>query len=144
MASSKIVPLSLPEADSFVSYNLDYVGNWVDQENGGLSEGPAVQFITHCVAGEESRSANAVNEAFFESGPTLEYDLKGNLVTYGDLTLTYDAFNRLTAITGTNQWGNPVDVAYVYDALGRRVQRASGSESIDYVLFWAGRSWRNA
>jgi len=59
------------------------------------------------------------------------------MTTYGGLTLSYDALNRLVAVNGTTAWGSGVDVAYSYDALGRRVRRASASsgQSVDYVPF---------
>jgi YD repeat-containing protein len=49
------------------------------------------------------------------------------------LNFTYDGFNRLIGVTGTNAQGDGVSVEYAYDAFGRRVLSTSGGSGTLYV-----------
>ena len=117
------VPLALPGVDSKRSYNLDALGNWVD--NGLSGSGFAVQSTQECTPGHESRTTNTLNQVASLNGSALTYDAKGNLLTDGNLTYTYDALNRLVELSGTGPDGNTTFGIYTYDALHRRVQKYS-------------------
>ncbi len=58
----------------------------------------------------------------------LTIDAAGNTRTMGDMALDYNGENRLIGVT---QSGEP-DIAYVYDALGRRVKKGVGDTETIY------------
>jgi len=118
--SSITLSLSLPGVDSQRIYTLDATGNWVDGGVWGTSA-PALQFTHDCASTSQSRTANSLNQIATIDGSSVSYDVKGNLSSYGGLSFTYDAFNRLLGVTGTGPSGSSVNMSYTYDALGRRV-----------------------
>ena len=72
-------------------------------------------------------SYNANNQQVAFGGQTLTYDLNGNLTSDGTNTYTWDARNRLAAITG------PVPASFVYDATGRRARKAINGTVTDFL-----------
>ncbi len=72
-----------------------------------------------------------------------DYSTNGNLtrVTYVDadtqLDLSYDAENRLVAIVGQNERGEPVDVELTYDLMSRLISWRDGART--YRLVYDGR-----
>ncbi len=60
---------------------------------------------------------DAANRQLTFGGATLMYDANGNLTNDNTTTYTWDARNRLLALTG------PTPASFQYDPLGRRVQR---------------------
>src|SRR5207245_2121204 len=73
---------------------------------------------------------DAANElTVIASGATqsLTYDQNGNLTNDGTTTYTWDARNRLRAISGPG-----VSASFVYDALGRRVSKTINSVAAQY------------
>src|SRR5213594_2080598 len=64
-----------------------------------------------------SATYNAANHQLTFGAQALTYDLNGSLTRDGTNTYTWDARNRLTAITG------PTSPAFIYDGLGRRRQK---------------------
>ena len=90
----------------------------------------------------------SVSVAFAQQGGNLdvryEYDRSGNLIsidylaTGDELTLRYDAENRLIAVTGTDSQSRPVDSELTYDSLSRIQTWRSGEEA--YRLVWDNRT----
>ena len=70
---------------------------------------------------------NADNEMTGFGAAMLSYDANGNLITDGTNIYTWDARNHLTAITGENT------ASFVYDALGRRVEKTINSTSTQFL-----------
>lgn len=65
--------------------------------------------------------------------PPYQYDAAGNLTSDGSHSYTYDAENRLVQVDGGST------ATYVYDALGRRVEKTTSAGSIGYIYDLAGR-----
>ena len=74
-----------------------------------------------------SATYNAANQLTQWNGTTLTYDLNGNLATEGTRAYSWDARNRLAAIGGT------IASAFVYDAAGRRVEKATASGAVGFL-----------
>lgn len=108
-------PISLPSTDAKRNYNLDLMGNWVDQ--GGT---PAVQYTPACGRQkQESRTTNWLNQIATRNNAGLVYDKNGNLTYDGTLEYTFDALDRLaTVAAGSGPLAN-----YYYDAHHRRVRK---------------------
>jgi RHS repeat-associated protein len=87
--------------DTARDFNYDPIGNRTADQNGLYSP-------------------NGLNQYAAAPGiAALGYDLNGNLTSDGTRTYTYDAENRLKGVTqGASSW------AYVYDYLGRRIQKS--------------------
>src|SRR5262249_58577568 len=62
-------------------------------------------------------SYDAANRPLTFGGQVLASDLNGNLLSDGPSAYTWDARNRLAAITG------PVTATFQYDATGRRTRK---------------------
>jgi RHS repeat-associated protein len=61
--------------------------------------------------------------------PTFDFDDNGNQLTNGNgVTYTYNALNQLTRVQGTS-----LDVSYVYDGDGLRVQKTSNGITTNYL-----------
>jgi len=100
--------------------DLDTAAYWVNDGIFNTGE-PALRFTHDCASTSQSRTANSLNQIATIDGSSVSYDVKGNLSSYGGLSFTYDAFNRLIGVTGTGPSGSSVNMSYTYDALGRRV-----------------------
>jgi len=61
------------------------------------------------------------------SSPGYQYDAAGNLTSDGMHSYTYDAENRLIKVDAGNT------ATYIYDAMGRRVEKQVGTVRTDYV-----------
>jgi RHS repeat-associated protein len=70
---------------------------------------------------------DAANRPLTFGGQVLASDLNGNLLTDGTSGYTWDARNRLTAITG------PVPATFQYDATGRRTRKTINGVTTDFV-----------
>ena len=70
------------------------------------------------------------------------YDAAGNLLNDGSHSYFYDAENRVIQVDGTlGTWPNNCAAAtacYIYDALGRRVEKRAGGVTTDYVYDMSG------
>jgi YD repeat-containing protein len=70
------------------------------------------------------------------------YDAAGNLLNDGSHTYFYDAENRVIQVDGTlGTWPNNCSGAtacYIYDALGRRVEKRASGNTTDYVYDVSG------
>jgi RHS repeat-associated protein len=74
-----------------------------------------------------SASYNGNNQQLTFAGQSLTSDFNGNLTSDGTNTYTWDARNRLTALTG------PVSAQFVYDATGRRARKTINAVTTDFV-----------
>lgn len=69
----------------------------------------------------------------------VQYDLAGNQTSFGSKTVSYDAENRQTQVTESQQYGGGY-TAYLYDGLGQRVWKVNtGGQSTVYVYDAMGR-----
>jgi RHS repeat-associated protein len=76
---------------------------------------------------------NADNQLTSWNGATASYDLNGNLTGDGTHTYTWDARNRMTAVTGV--------ASFLYDAIGRRQTVSTSASSDVFVVLSSGTSW---
>src|SRR5205809_5912665 len=74
-----------------------------------------------------SAAYNAANHQLTFGGQTLTYDLNGNLTSDGTNAYTWDARNRLVAISGGNTG------AFQYDAQGRRTSKTINTAQTGFV-----------
>ena len=74
-----------------------------------------------------SATYNTNNQQLTFGAQNLTYDLNGNLTSDGTNTYTWDARNRIVAITG------PVPATFVYDAAGRRSRKTINGVTIDFL-----------
>ena len=74
-----------------------------------------------------SAAYNAANHQLTFGGQTLTYDLNGNLTSDGTNTYTWNARNKLSAISG------PTSATFVYDGLGRRRQKTVSGTATDFL-----------
>jgi RHS repeat-associated protein len=74
-----------------------------------------------------SATYDAANRQATFGGATLTYDLNGNLTGDGTHTYTWDARDRLAAVSG------PVGGSFVYDAFGRRQRKTVDGVITDFV-----------
>ena len=109
-------PISLPSTDASRDYNVDLMGNWVDQ--GGT---PAVRYTPACGRQkQESRTTNDLNQILTRNSTGLQYDNNGNLTFDGTLGYTVDALDRVATVSAAD--GTPL-ANYYYDAGHRRVRK---------------------
>jgi RHS repeat-associated protein len=112
-----------PEAVQSRRWRLDGVGNW-----------KTVETLQNDTPAEEMRSVTTFNE-YDEIGAVAQaYDDNGNLVSDGEKTYAWDAFDRLRSVSD----GSGLIVTYLYDAQGRRVKKdfpvGSGFVDVEYAL----------
>lgn len=74
-------------------------------------------------------SHNANNQLTQWGGPTLTYDLNGNLTADGTYSYTWNARNQLTQLTQ----GATTVASYEYDAFGRRTQKVINGVTMQFV-----------
>jgi RHS repeat-associated protein len=75
----------------------------------------------------DAASYDAANRHLTFDGQVLAYDLNGNLLSDGTSGYTWDARNRLTAITG------PISATFHYDATGRRTRKTIDGVTTDFL-----------
>ncbi len=96
-------------------FNYDYAGNWTSVKHG---------------ADLTTYTSNVLNQyTSSDPGGAFGYDPTGNLTTSSAFTGAYDYECRLVHGEVTSP---PNEGLYRYDALGRRIQKAVGSETIIY------------
>ena len=74
-----------------------------------------------------SATYNAANQMTQRASTTLSYDDNGNLTGDGVNTFTWDARNRLTAISGGTS------ASFQYDSFGRRTSKTVSSQTTNYL-----------
>jgi RHS repeat-associated protein len=104
--------------------SLNYVYDAAGNRIGLTRTNGTASLLPNAVA---SASYDAANEQTQFSGATLTYDQNGNLTNDGTNTYTWDARNRLTAISGG------VTASFSYDALGRRVSKTINGEPKQFL-----------
>lgn len=77
-----------------------------------------------------SQSANTLNQL---SGSPYQYDAAGNMIADGNHTYFYDAENRLVQVDGTFGTCSTATACYLYDALGHRTVKQTGSYYLSYL-----------
>ena len=116
-------PTTLPGADQLRTYGLDGLGNWKKSNftlvdgGGGTSNTAEVRqhnYLNEITQRRDTTSGTPTTEGF-------TYDKNGNLLNDGVRTYQYDALNRLIQVNKVA--GGAVIASYVYDALGRRIQK---------------------
>ena len=70
---------------------------------------------------------NAANQQTTWGGQPQTFDLNGSLTSDGPTTYTWDARNRLSAITGG------ITASFQYDPLGRRTRKVVNGQTTDYL-----------
>jgi RHS repeat-associated protein len=121
-----------PNGCTGLSWTTDPWGNRTDQTvTGGSCRG------FHQTINAQNRLANS----------PYQYDAAGNLTADGSHTYAYDAENLLTSVDGG------ATATYLYDATGRRVQKAVASGQTQYIYDLGGNvaseldqnlTWKNA
>jgi len=86
------------------------------------------------VPGSTGYVANALNQYTSVGAAALSYDGNGNLAGDGVWSYRYDPQNRLLSASKTA--GGVVNIAYGYDAVGRRRSRVQGAAATRFL--WAG------
>lgn len=70
---------------------------------------------------------DAANRVTDWNGATVTYDDNGNMLSDGARSFTWDARNRLVAISGA------ASASFAYDAVGRRISKTVGGGTTDFV-----------
>ena len=136
------VPGSITAYDHLQRYDLDTLGNRLKVQNDSTPE-------TY-LPNDGARLTNSMNRYEQVAANLFTYDLRGNTLSDGRNTYTYDALNRQVSVTqpslrGTKQ--SPSDrpeiasqktlamtqSEYVYDALGRRIAKVVGGTTTHYI-----------
>jgi RHS repeat-associated protein len=108
-----------------MTYSYDAAGNRISttQANGTATNLPSAVQAAYDAANEQIQFNNAT--------PNLTYDANGNLTSQtdatGTTTYTWDARNRLVAISGPT-----VSASFEYDALGRRTSKTINGTTTEY------------
>ena len=108
-----------------IRYANDAIGNRISfSRTGSQADLPAEVQAAYNAANQLTNWNNAT--------PNLTYDNNGNLVSKTDSTgttsYTWDARNRLTAISGPG-----ISANFVYDALGRRISKTINGVTTQYL-----------
>lgn len=112
-----------------IDYTYDANGNRKSANRLGansLSPKPAAN-ITHDIA----------NRLLTLNDKTISYDANGNMTTVanscGTTTYTWDARNRLVGLNGCNSASSPLTANFKYDARGRRIEKTTNGQTIQYL-----------
>lgn len=104
--------ITLSGTDSMQSWDLNEVGNWLEFETQAAgTQSSETQTRTH----------NSLHQITAIDNTPLSYDDNGNLLDDGHRMLVYDAFNRLKTVTRKSD--DQLLASYIYDAMGRRIQK---------------------
>jgi RHS repeat-associated protein len=109
---------NIPSPLTQIAYTLDALDNWTSKTSDGVTQ---------------NRAHNNMNELVSIDGVQLTYDDNGNLVDDGTNTYEYDFENRLIRVIRNSD--NTVLGEYLYDAVGRRVQKSVAGTVTEYVYF---------
>ena len=104
-----------------LSYSYDGAGHRVDI-GGSFAN-------TDLPAAVSATSYNAGNQLTQWNGPTLTYDLNGNLINDGTYTYVWNARNQLTQL----MQGATVVADYQYDGFGRRRQKSINGVTTQFL-----------
>ncbi len=109
-----------------LSWTYDAWGNRTDQN---LVSGSCGQF--HATVNTKNQLVDPLNNKY-------QYDAAGNMTNDGNHVYFYDAENRLVQVGGTFGTCSTATACYSYDAIGRRIEKATGSTYRDYLYDLAG------
>ncbi len=112
-----------PNGCTGLSWTYDAWGNRTDQT---VTGGSCLTF---------HQPVNAQNRF---SSSAYQYDAAGNMTNDGNHTYFYDAENRLGQVDGTFGTCSTATACYQYDAFGRRVEKTTGSTTVDYIYDLTG------
>ncbi|MGB2671013.1 MAG: RHS repeat-associated core domain-containing protein [Candidatus Acidiferrum sp.] len=121
---NRIATMSAPgDSCSGLSWTFDSWGNRTSQTatGGSCYQQPSTTF-----------SANN------QLPPPYQYDAAGDMTYDGSHTYFYDAENHMVQVDGTFGTCSTATACYLYDALGHRSEKQTGSSSISYVHDSAG------
>jgi RHS repeat-associated protein len=113
-------PGSITSYSAHQTFGLDMVFNRLEVRTDGASEA--------YLPNNGLRLTDSMNRYDQVGAHALSYDAKGNLLSDGSNTYTYDDENRQVGMSGP---GGTAE--YVYDALGRRVARTVGGATTYFV-----------
>src|SRR2546425_698800 len=107
-----------------ITYTYDAAGNRINliRANSTATNLPAAVQAAYDAANEQIKFGNPLPPS-----PNLTYDANGNLTNDGTNTYTWDARNRLTAISGG------VSASFTYDALGRRISKTISGQTTQFL-----------
>jgi RHS repeat-associated protein len=102
-----------------LTYTYDTAGNRINltRANSAATNLPAAVQAAYDAANEQTQFA----------GANLTYDQNGNLTSDGTNTYTWDARNRVTALSGA------VSASFSYDALGGRISKTVNGVTAQYL-----------
>ncbi|MCP5094762.1 MAG: hypothetical protein GY943_04340, partial [Chloroflexi bacterium] len=106
--------------DSTQTYDLDTLGNRLSVT--------ADTVLTQYGPNNGTKLTNAMNRYESIESDTLGYDLRGNTLTDGNNTYSYDILNRQTSVDNGN-----VTTEYIYDARGRRIAKVAAGITTHFI-----------
>ena len=95
------------------NYNYDDAGNRVTDQDNTYTTNNLNQYLS---------LSGAINTSY-------TYDYNGNIISDGVKSFEYDYKNRLVKVS---EW-NEIIVEFTYDVLGRRIEKKTDTETIQYV-----------
>ncbi|RLC79879.1 MAG: hypothetical protein DRJ03_22670 [Chloroflexi bacterium] len=113
-------PGSIIAYDHLQWYDLDSLGNRLEVQNDGASQ--------VYLPNDGQQLTDPMNRYETVGSSAFTYDLRGNTLSDGGNTYTYDVLNRQTGMTGPGG-----DAEYLYDARGRRVAKVVDGVTTHYV-----------
>jgi RHS repeat-associated protein len=135
----------LKEIDNFGLSAGQYSNFQITSDSAGNSKGVTVASDAttgYPVVSSQAATYNNLNQLTNLSGQPLTYDADGNLLSDGTRNYSWDAENRLIAISYPGQTGK--QTAFSYDGLGRRFSLAStpvgGGSVVTTNYVWCGLS----
>jgi RHS repeat-associated protein len=117
----QITSPNIPDPTGSVTYGYDPVGNRL-RRDGALATAITVVGPQNFTGGYDSAD---------RLKPTFNFDDNGNQLGDGVRTFQYNALNQLTRVTGTG-----LDVSYVYDGDGLRVQKTNNLTAVTTRYLW--------
>lgn len=123
-APNRLTGISYVKPDATVLTSLIYT---YDENGNRLSQSVNAKTETLFTA-----TYDAANRMLTYNGYPLTYDANGNLIQHqtavGPVSYTWDARNRLTAISGPSG-----TASFKYDALGRRIEKTVNGQTTQYL-----------
>jgi RHS repeat-associated protein/uncharacterized repeat protein (TIGR01451 family) len=118
-------PQAITTQESKETFSLDRAGNRLETQMDGVGQS--------YLPNDGTRLTNPMNRYEAVGGAGLAYDPRGNTLSDGVNTYTYDRLNRLTGVSGPGG-----DADYIYDALGRRLAKIINGVTTIFVYDYRG------
>lgn len=125
------------DGDSRLSQLIHNLVGTADDQTFTFAHNPASQIVQRTITNDgyvwstpnvsKTYSRNGLNQYTAVAGASFDYDTKGNLLTDGARTFTYDVESRLTSVSG------PASLTLTYDPLGRLRQSTSASGGTQFL-----------